>query len=244
MSTASQKTTNHAPLLELKSSTFSVPVLVLAGNDVTIIEQQLQEKVRLAPDFFRNSPLVFDLEDLNKHNLGIDIDQLTKIIRGLDLLPIGIRGGNTEQNKRALELGIPIHTGAAPAKPKNENPVTAPKPEPEPQTEIVTNTLITQPIRSGQRIYAQGDLIVLAQVSAGAEILAEGNIHVYGSLRGRALAGVRGNTAARIFCSNLQAELISIAGTYKLNEDLNEAVHKNPVQIYLQNNTLIIKDTV
>jgi septum site-determining protein MinC len=87
-------------------------------------------------------------------------------------------------------------------------------------------------------------LIVLAQVSAGAEILAEGNIHVYGSLRGRALAGVRGNTAARIFCSNLQAELISIAGTYKLNEDLNQAAHKNPVQIYLQNNTLIIKDTV
>lgn len=244
MSTASQKTTSHAPLLELKSSTFSVPVLVLAGNDVTIIKQQLQEKIRLSPDFFRNSPLVFDLEDLNKHNLDIDIDQLTKTIRSLDLLPIGIRGGNAEQNKQALELGIPIHTGAAPAKPKSEKPVTAPKSEPEPQTEIVTNTLITQPVRSGQRIYAQGDLIVLAQVSAGAEILAEGNIHVYGSLRGRALAGVRGNTAARIFCSNLQAELISIAGTYKLNEDLNEATHKNPVQIYLQNNTLIIKDTV
>lgn len=245
MSTDSQQNTNHTPSLEFKSSTFSVPVLVLTSNDVTDIEQQLQDKVRLAPEFFRNSPLIFDLEELNKHNLDIDIDRLTKIVRSLDLLPIGIRGGNTEQNKRALELGIPVHSGhtsAAPAKPKKEEPASAPKPES--QTEIVTSTLITQPIRSGQRIYAQGDLIILAQVSAGAEILAEGNIHVYGSLRGRALAGVQGNTAARIFCSDLQAELISIAGTYKLSEDLNEAAHKNPVQIYLQNNTLIIKDTV
>jgi len=252
MSTDSQQSTNYTPSLEFKSSTFSVPVLVLASNDVTDIEQQLQDKVRLAPEFFRNSPLVFDLEELNKHDLDIDIDQLTKIIRSLDLLPIGIRGGNTVQNKRALELGIPVHsghTGAAPVRPKKEKPVTA-KEETvtasklEPQTEIITSTLITQPIRSGQRIYAKGDLIVLAQVSAGAEIMAEGNIHVYGSLRGRALAGVQGNTEARIFCSDLQAELISIAGTYKLSEDLNEATHNNPVQIYLQNNTLIIKDTV
>jgi len=245
MSTDSQQNTNYTPSLELKSSTFSVPVLVLTSNDVKDIEQQLQDNVRLAPEFFRNSPLVFDLEELNKHNLNIDIDQLTKIVRSLDLLPIGIRGGNTEQNKQALELGIPVHsghTGATAAKPKKPEPATTPKPEP--QSEIVASTLITQPVRSGQRIYAQGDLIVLAQVSAGAEILAEGNIHVYGSLRGRALAGVQGNTAARIFCSDLQAELISIAGTYKLSEDLNETVHNNPVQIYLQNNTLIIKDTV
>ncbi|MFZ2313737.1 MAG: septum site-determining protein MinC, partial [Methylobacter sp.] len=100
MSTDSQQSTNYTPSLEFKSSTFSVPVLVLASNDVTDIEQQLQDKVRLAPEFFRNSPLVFDLEELNKHDLDIDIDQLTKIIRSLDLLPIGIRGGNTVQNKR------------------------------------------------------------------------------------------------------------------------------------------------
>lgn len=255
MSTDSQQNTTHTPSLEFKSSTFSVPVLVLASNNVDDIEQQLKDKVSLAPEFFRNSPLVFDLEELNKHDLDIDIDQLTKIIRSLNLLPIGIRGGNTKQNKRALALGIPVHsghTGAAPVKPKapvrpkNEEPVAvvAAAPKPEQQTEIVSSTLITQPIRSGQRIYAKGDLIILAQVSAGAEILAEGNIHVYGSLRGRALAGVQGNTEARIFCSDLQAELISIAGTYKLSEDLNETAHTNPVQIYLQNNTLIIKDTI
>ncbi len=103
-------------------------------------------------------------------------------------------------------------------------------------------TLITQPIRSGQRIYASGDLIILSQVSAGAEIMAEGNIHVYNTLRGRALAGVHGNTTARIFCFDLQAELISIAGDYKTSEDLNKQTYKNPVQIYLQNHALIIKE--
>jgi septum site-determining protein MinC len=100
---------------------------------------------------------------------------------------------------------------------------------------------ITSPIRSGQRIYSHGDLIVLAQVGAGAEILAEGNIHVYGTLRGRALAGVQGNTDARIFCSNLQAELISIAGNYKISDDIHGVVANTPVQIYLQKNTLIVK---
>ncbi|MDD5409946.1 MAG: septum site-determining protein MinC, partial [Methylobacter sp.] len=232
MSTDSQQNTSHTPSLEFKSSTFSVPVLILTSNDVTDIKQRLQDKISLAPEFFRNSPLVFDLEELNKHDLDIDIDKLTKIIRSLKLLPIGIRGGNTEQNKRALALGIPVHSGhtaAAPVRPKKEEPVAVTAPKPEPQTEIVSSTLITQPIRSGQRIYAKGDLVILAQVSAGAEILAEGNIHVYGSLRGRALAGVQGNTDARIFCSDLQAELISIAGTYKLSEDLNEADHTNPV---------------
>jgi septum site-determining protein MinC len=107
-----------------------------------------------------------------------------------------------------------------------------------------TTTMITRPIRSGQRIYASGDLVVLAQVSAGAEIMAEGNIHVYSTLRGRALAGVQGNVEARIFCSDLQAELISIAGNYKISEDMRDVVSKKAVQVYLQGHTLIIKDIV
>jgi len=87
-------------------------------------------------------------------------------------------------------------------------------------------------------------LIILSQVSAGAEIIAEGNIHVYNTLRGRALAGVQGNEDARIFCFDLQAELISIAGNYKVSEDLDKSVRNKPVQIYLQNEALIIKDIV
>lgn len=246
MSTDSQQNA-HSPVLEFKSSTFSVPVLVLVGNDVITIEQQLQEKIQQAPEFFKNSPLVFDLQELNKHDLDIDVTELTHTIRKLGLLPIGIRGGGAQQNQQALDLGIPVHSGhtaTSSPTPKQQIPEPAPEPEPtpEPQAVAAITTMITQPVRSGQRIYAQGDLVILAQVSAGAEILAEGNIHVYGSLRGRALAGVQGNTEARIFCSDLQAELISIAGNYKISEDLKGPALNQPVQIYLQNHTLVIKD--
>jgi len=244
MSTDSQQTPYLPPALEFKSSTFSVPVLVLFDNDTAVIERQLQEKVSLAPEFFKNSPLIFDLQELNKQEREIDIALLTQIIRKLNLLPIGIRGGTAQQNQQALTLGIPVHsvhsssasTSVETVKPKKIAPEPAPKAEP------VMSMLITQPIRSGQRLYAEGDLIIMAQVSAGAEIMAEGNIHIYGTLRGRALAGVQGNPEARIFCSDLQAELVSIAGTYKISEDMNDSVRNKPVQVYLQNENLIIKD--
>jgi septum site-determining protein MinC len=118
--------------------------------------------------------------------------------------------------------------------------IAAPKDD-DPISDESTTVLITKPIRSGQRIYSHGDLIVLAQVGAGAEILAEGNIHVYGTLRGRALAGVQGNVDARIFCSDLQAELISIAGHYKISDDIQGAVSNTPIQFYLQKYALVIK---
>ncbi len=253
MSTDSQQNAQSSPALEFKSSTFSVPVLILANNDMATIEQQLQAKIHLAPEFFKNSPLVFDLQELNKIELDVDITELTHVIRKLGLLPIGIRGGTAQQNQQALELGIPIHSGhiardgaanvAATSEPQKHQTPEPDEPTSEPQAvTAATTTLITLPVRSGQRIYAEGDLVILAQVSAGAEIMAEGNIHVYGSLRGRALAGVQGNTEARIFCSDLQAELISIAGNYKVSEDLNNAAFNRPVQIYLQKNTLVIKD--
>jgi len=245
MPTDSQQSTYHPPALEFKSTTFSVPVLVLANNDVIIIEHQLKEKIQLAPEFFKNSPLVIDLQELNKQDLNIDIAELVNMLHSLSLLPIGIRGATTQQQQQALEFAIPAHTGQNQASSiDSTRPQATPQSTPaaEPVSALESATLITQPIRSGQRIYAHGDLIILAQVSAGAEILAEGNIHVYGSLRGRALAGVQGNTEARIFCSDLQAELISIAGTYKISEDLTETVRNRPVQICLQNNTLTIKD--
>jgi len=241
MSMDSQKATYTSPALEFKSSTFSVPVLVLSNNDLLVIEQQLQKKVELAPEFFKNSPVVIDMQELNKQKLDVDISALATVIRKSGLLPIGIRGGNEQQNKAALALLIPIYSTHHSVSNNNQKQ-KAVTPPPEPKTEAVTTTLITQPVRSGQRIYAQGDLIILAQVSAGAEIMAEGNIHVYNTLRGRALAGVRGDTQTRIFCFDLQAELISIAGNYKISEDLNDSVRNKPVQIYLQEQTLIIKD--
>jgi septum site-determining protein MinC len=235
---------NNASTLEFKSGSFSIPILILFTDNLEAIGQQLQEKVELAPEFFKNSPLIFDVQELNKKELLIDISALVDVIRQSGLLPTGIRGGNAQQNKEALELLIPVYSAHVGTSTHNETP----KPKttvPEPVAEANNGTLlITRPVRSGQRIYAAGDLVVLAPVSAGAEIMAEGNIHVYNSLRGRALAGVQGNTDARIFCSDLQAELISIAGNYKISEDISRTVGKKSVQVYLQGHTLIIQDIV
>jgi septum site-determining protein MinC len=250
MSTDSQKITYNQSVLEFKSGTFSVPVLVLSSNDLKLIDEQLQAKIQLAPEFFKNSPLVLDFQEINKNELEVDIDALVGLIRNLKLILVGLRGGTVQQNTQVLRLGVPVYSissgvSASSAEAKKLKAIPPdPVAEAPQETELsaATTTLITQPIRSGQRIYAAGDLVVLAQVSAGAEIMAEGNIHVYGILRGRALAGVRGNLEARIFCSDLQAELVSIAGTYKISEDLDKTIQSKPVQVYLQNDKLIIKD--
>ena len=240
MSTNSKKTPNTSPALEFKNSNFSVSVLALSTDNLITIEQELQEKTSLAIEFFKNLPVIIDLQTSNKLNSDIDIEALAHVIRKNGLLPIGIRGGNEQQNKQALELLIPVHS--------INNRVTSKEPQkqqtqtPEIATRDTSSMLITQPIRSGQRIYATGDLIIMSQVSSGAEIMAEGNIHVYNTLRGRVSAGIQGNIYARIFCFDLQAELISIAGNYKVSEDIDASVRTKPVQIYLENQALIIQN--
>ncbi|MFI3217832.1 MAG: septum site-determining protein MinC [Methylococcales bacterium] len=234
----------NSPTLEFKSGSFSVPILILFTDDLKAIGQQLQEKVDLAPEFFKNSPLIFDVQELNKLSRAIDIPALVDIIRQSGLLPTGIRGGTAQQNKEALALLIPVYSAHSSTPTSADTQAQKQKIIESESSVNASATIITRPVRSGQRLYALGDLIVLAQVSAGAEIMAEGNIHVYNTLRGRALAGVQGNVDARIFCSDLQAELISIAGNYKISEDMRDVVSKKSVQVYLQGHTLIIKDIV
>ncbi len=245
--------------VEFKSSTFSVPVLVIQSHDLSDITRKLEEKLQQAPDFFKNSPILLDVRTISEPSTKkLDLNALIKLLRDKKLFPIGLRGGNADQNNIAIKLGVSIQ----PTNPNHENeknlstePAVTHKIDSEinsatDQTtressshpEFIPATLINTPIRSGQRIYAPGDLIILSQVSAGAEIMAEGNIHVYNSLRGRALAGVLGNTQSRIFCFDLQAELISIAGNYKVNDDLDKSIQHKPVQIYLQDLALIIKE--
>lgn len=240
--------THSSAVVEFKSSTFSVPVLNIASNDLILIEQLLSDKIKLSPEFFKHSPVVVDLQEVNKKQLVLNFDELVDVIRKKGLFPIGIRSGNEQQQAQAIDLGIPINT--APLSEikldtSKSKAISAVVEEQElPSNDSNSVLLITKPVRSGQRIYANGDLIIVAQVSAGAEILAEGNIHVYGSLRGKALAGVQGNTEARIFCSDLQAELVSIAGNYKISDDIHGAISNTPVQIFLQKNTLVVKPIV
>ena len=236
--------------LEIKSTSYNVPVLVVFSTDLKQIEISLQEKISLAPDFFKNTPVLIDLEKIKKQRQSIDLAALIKYLRKINLIPVGVSGGNDEQNKLAIASNIPLHTirGAtldvsrknesnkevAPAPVMNETLLT--------QNQSVENMFISQPVRSGQRIYSKGDLTILSNVSAGAEVMAEGHIHVYGALRGRALAGVQGNKESRIFCSGLEAELISIAGNYKTSEEMDIKEKNVPVQIFLQEQALIINN--
>jgi septum site-determining protein MinC len=250
MSADPQHVSSQQPVLELKSSSFTVPLLVLSKYDLHDISEQLALKIQQAPEFFNNSPLIIDLQVLTKEAHEINLESLVKIVREQKLIPVGIRGGNQEQNKLALELGISVQSAtntrmsSFPSSPQKIEPVPVAKKEVDIANDIdeYKTKIITQPVRSGQRVYAQGDLIVLSQVSAGSEILAEGSIHVYSTLRGRALAGVQGNSNSRIFCSDLRAELVSIDGHYKISDDLNDIAPGKPVQLFLKDQHLVIKE--
>ena len=251
MSTDTEAPINNKPALEFKSTSFSALVLVLYNAKLKQVELQLKEKIAQAPEFFKNTPLLIDLKNCNSEEQPIDVTSLIKCLQLNKLCPIGISGGSKEQHRQALELHIPTHSiratnlNASSSTPKIAVENTE-KPQNKPSTEAIAppveNMLVSQPIRSGQRIYAKGDLTILSHVSAGAEVMAEGNIHIYGALRGRALAGVQGNTESRIFCLDLQAELISIAGHYKISEELDNTEHHQPTQIFLQEQALIIKN--
>ncbi|MDD2767463.1 MAG: septum site-determining protein MinC [Methylococcus sp.] len=238
---------SHDTPFELRAGSFNLPVLKLISDSPDAIAQTLAVRVQQAPDFFRHAPVILDLHELAGRDHVPDFDALLQILRASGLTPVGVRGGSTEQNSAADAAGLALlsegkhhethHAAPAPA-------AEPPRPAPEAVRLAYPGTkIVDQPIRSGQRIYAnEGDLVVIATVSPGAELMADGNIHVYGSLRGRAMAGVKGNTDSRIFCMDLQAELIAIGGHYKISENLEGSVRGKPVQIMLRDNALIIQD--
>lgn len=235
---------HHGTALEIKAGSITLPILRLFHPDLKFIGNELEQRLSTAPDFFRNAPVIIDLGELDPAGEPLDFTALLERLRGLGLVPVGIRGGNPLQQYAAqaaklavlAEIKADHHATAAPTAGSGQ-----PKPAPPTAKSAARTKLVDHPVRSGQRIYAAGsDLIVLAQVSPGAEILADGHIHIYGSLKGRALAGVQGDLEARIFCSDLQAELIAIGGHYQVSENLDDTVRGRPVQVHLADNSLII----
>lgn len=220
---------------QLKGGLFPMNLLELKSVDLESIQQELAEKVAQSPAFFQRSPLVFGFEQLAEPEQNqLDLAELCSICRNLTLLPTAIRGGNARLQGEAIRLQLAVLPKGR-SKNSETSEATAPTAEPE-QTPVATSPtrIITTPIRSGQQIYARGgDLIVMAAVSAGAEVLADGNIHIYGALRGRALAGVQGDENARIFCTSQEAELVAIAGQFMVDEVLRTNHWKESVQIYL-----------
>lgn len=208
--------------------------MYLREVDKTVIARHLQEKIRQAPGLFSNTPLVIDLEPLAESAVTVDFAGLAKILREHGMIPVGVRNGGVILQAAATLAGLPLL-------PESRSGGTK-KADKSDQAPACHSKIVTQPVRSGQQIYAsQGDLIVLGAVSAGAELLADGNIHVYGPLRGRALAGVKGDTEMRIFCQSLEAELVSIAGRYRVIEQLDAAERNRPVQMYLVADRLVIE---
>jgi septum site-determining protein MinC len=222
------------PPFELKGSLFTLTVLHLFQLDRAAIERHLAEKISQAPSFFNNTPVVVDLDGIAGPPDRVDFNGLYELLRGHGMVPVGIRNGSPELQAVARLAGLPIlPESRAPA---NSRKLERAEPTP------VRNRIYNHPVRSGQQIYApDGDLIVLGAVSAGAEVIADGNIHIYGTLRGRALAGVKGDAEARIFCQSLEAELISIAGRYRISEQIDPTDRGKAVQVHLAEDRLIIE---
>ncbi len=243
---------------ELEGMVSTVTVLRLVTDDLTAIQKALHNKIEQMPGFFADAPVAIDLSALE----GTDEDQegegpsvrrevplakLAALLQGLKLVPIGIRNLREARRAEARAAGLGVLRGSgrkAPA-PRPKEPVVV---EAENDSErrngaadrrkdaVGPQSLVLRtPLRSGQVVYAeQADAIVLAPVNAGAELIADGNIHVYGALRGRALAGAHGNGDARIFTKSLEADLVAIAGCYLRSDEIPESRRGKPAQIYLE----------
>ncbi|MEH6582455.1 MAG: septum site-determining protein MinC [Halioglobus sp.] len=227
---------------QLKGSVFTAVVLELHRYSSAEFTRELEQKIEQAPQLLLQSPIVFNLDKCIDQAEEIDFAVLIQQCRALGLQPIGFRSCarfNQAMEATGLALLPPSSTRGGSAIQKPAQPVAGP--EAIEKRVRVPSKIITQPVRSGQQIYARDcDLIVMSQVSEGAEVLADGNIHVYGGLRGRALAGVNGDETARIFCHSMEAELLSVAGNFILSEDFDPQLWKQSVQAYLNEEKLCI----
>ncbi|MDX1458659.1 MAG: septum site-determining protein MinC [Marinobacter sp.] len=243
-------TPDVAQCFQLKSANVSLTALELYFFDSDSFESALRDKISQAPGFFRDIPLIVSLEKYEGPSSELDFFKLIGSCRRHNIHVIGVRGGTDDLRRLARNAALALlpatsQRDSMPREAEAKSAEASSEPTPAPQapepvaTEARPAKIVTQPVRSGQQVYApDGDLIILAPVQAGAEVLAAGNIHVYGPLRGRALAGIHGATGARIFCQSLEAELVSIAGQYKISEDLQESGWKAAVQIQLKDDVL------
>lgn len=215
----------------LKGRLYTFTVLQVLNIDQNLFKQQFAETVIKAPKLFERTPVVFDLSSVN--HLEFDLQVLCQIARDYGMIPVAIQGANPIQDTMAQCQGLAVlHASTSQDKPIEQLV--------ESNVESTKSKLITHPVRSGQQIVAKGcDLIVSSPVSHGAELLSDGNIHVYGALRGRALAGISGDVEARIYCQLLEAELVSIAGFYRLSDAIEPI--NGPCQIYLDNEHIVIE---
>jgi septum site-determining protein MinC len=230
--------TTIAPF-QVRGRFFTAIVLQMAGGPDAAFYKALDTILAQAPHFFTNAPFVLDLDNATVIGLSADFIGLVREFRKRRLTLIGVQNGTTEQNRAALTAGLISLQGGRDLPPDgNMGNGAAAENARSPSGAL----LVTDPVRSGQQIFSDmGDLVVVASVGSGAELIARGNIHVYGRMRGRALAGVNGDAKARIFCQSLEAELIAIGGLYKTSDDIDPSLRKQRVQAFLKDGAFCIE---
>ena len=231
---------------ELKDTSLSLVTVVLHQADPAVLADELQQRLGETPNFFGDDPVVLDLAPLREREEPIAFVEIVAALRTHRMRPSLVTGGSPAQMADALAAGLPAAPEAlAPQKPRTVEVEVIREVVREIEREVpvhVPTLVVDKPLRSGQQAYAKGgDLVVHAAVNAGAEVLADGNVHVYGPLRGKAIAGSRGNTEARIFTTCLEPELIAIAGVYRTTETpLPKDVAGKPAQVRLVDGVLVM----
>lgn len=243
------------PVAEIKFGQVGIANLKLKRLDAQALTDELRDKIASAEKLFLRTPVVLDLSHLPTLPDLETVRDLLARIHASGMLPVGLSYGTSDNEQLAQALGIPVfakfRAGYERAQtPPIEAPHAAPieahvaesKPAPGAASGATIGLLHDKPVRSGQQIYARGrDLILTTLVGNGAEVIADGSIHVYGALRGRALAGAQGDENARIYCREFHAELVSIAGHYRVFEDIPGDLRGKPVQAWLDGDKLLLK---
>ena len=249
------------PAFDLKSTAWTLTALRLQVADLATLVAALDDRFADSPGLFDNDPVAIDLSPLRDSAAVVDLAGLLPHLRRHGLVPIAAQGGNPAQMAAARAAGLAeapdaSSSGAARPEPAEATPREVGRDLPVIQEVgrdmvkavpaaggVAPAMVVDKPLRSGQRVYARGgDLVVLAVVSFGAEVIADGSIHVYAPLRGRAIAGARGDTSARIFSTCLEPQLVSIAGIYRTTETpLPDNVRGRSAQVRLDGEKILVE---
>jgi septum site-determining protein MinC len=224
MPSAARSTAAAPTAFELKSAALTLISVVLKTADLARLREELSALRGESPGLFEGEAVVVDVSPLRETDEALDFGALLTLLREHQMAPVAVKGAQGAMLEAAQAAGLaeapegavqPVRTAVG-----VEPPVAAPAPAPAPVARAAATVVVDRPLRSGQQVYARGrDLVVMAMVNPGAEVIADGHIHVYAPLRGKAIAGARGNAEARIFALSMDPELISIAGIYRTSDN-------------------------
>ncbi len=240
---------DYAQAGELKFGQVGIANLRVRNLDVAQLAAEMRDRVQRAPNLFARAAVVLDFGGLAKTPSFQEARALVDGLREAGVLPVALAYGTKEIEALSQQLGLPLlakfraqyeradgDAAPAPETARSKASEAAPAAARPAASNASPGLVQRSPVRSGQQVYADNrDLTVLSAVGAGAEVIADGSIHIYGALRGRALAGAQGNEDARIFCREFHAELVAVAGHYKVLEDIPKELRGKAVQVWLEN---------